>query len=96
MKLRYSLVLALALALVPTLGGAGDEPDANRFNPLDVFEMEWASDPRISPDGERIAYVRNFMDVMKDQRRSNIWTVAFDGGLHRPATSGPGDRHRSR
>ena len=44
--------------------------------------------PRISPDGKRVVYVRNFMDIMKDRRRSNLWIINSDGTEHRPLTSG--------
>jgi len=73
------------LALVLTSGWAAG---ANVLQPLDVFELEWASDPRISPDGERIVYVRNSMDVMTDRTRGRLWILDVDGGLHRPLTSG--------
>jgi len=62
-----------------------------RFRPADVFELEWASDPRISPDGGRVAYVRNGFDVEEDRRRSSIWIVDADGGNHRAVTSGRRD-----
>lgn len=63
----------------------------DRFGAMDVFELEYASDPQVSPDGSRIVYVRNFMDVMTDQRRSNLWIVNADGSRHRPLTSGNRD-----
>ena len=83
----FALVLTV---LVPSLGVAQAEqpPDPRRFQLMDVFELEWASDPQLSPDGTTIVYVRNFMDVMSDRRRSNLWTVSFDGTAHRPLTSG--------
>ena len=28
------------------------------FDPMDVFNLEWATDPRVSPDGKSIVYVR--------------------------------------
>ena len=55
---------------------------------MDVFQLEFASDPQISPDGKRVVYVRNFMDVMKDRRRSNLWIINVDGSEHRPLTTG--------
>ena len=59
----------------------------------DVFEFEYASDPRISPDGKNVVYVRKFSDVMTDKSYSNLWIVSTDGGGHRPLTSGNfGDR----
>ncbi len=54
----------------------------------DIFNLELASDPQISPDGTRVVYVRQFADIMKDQRRSNLWMVSFDGKDHRPLTTG--------
>ncbi len=68
--------------------GLEEVPGPNRsFQALDVFELEWASDPQISPDGERVAYVRNSMDIMADRVRSDIWLVSFDGEDHRPITT---------
>ena len=32
------------------------------FAPMDVFGLEWASDPQVSPDGAQVVYVRNFFD----------------------------------
>jgi acylaminoacyl-peptidase len=78
------LLLALAPAMV-----AADEPAAPRpFEPMDLFSLEYASDPQISPDGSRVVYVRNHMDVMKDRQRSNLWVVGVDGSRHRPLGSG--------
>lgn len=54
----------------------------------DVFELEYASDPQISPDGGRVVFVRNFMDIMTDRRRSNLWIINSDGTGERPLTTG--------
>jgi len=59
-----------------------------RLQSRDIFELEWASDPQLSPDASRIAYVRNSMDIMSDSRRGEIWTVDFAGGNHRPLVTG--------
>jgi acylaminoacyl-peptidase len=67
---------------------AGDGPDPERFSMRDVFELEFASDPRISPDGRQVVYARNFMDIMTDRQRSNLWIVNTDGSDHRPLTTG--------
>ena len=64
------------------------EADTSRFFQLkDVFELEFASDPQISPDSTQIVYIRNFMDIMTDRRRSDLWIVDFSGRMHRPLTS---------
>tara|TARA_R110002073_G_scaffold4213_1_gene27946 strand:+ start:83517 stop:85550 length:2034 start_codon:yes stop_codon:yes gene_type:complete len=55
---------------------------------IDIFNMEYVSDPQISPDGSRIIYVRNFKDIMTDKNLSNLWIVNFDGSNNRPLTTG--------
>lgn len=54
----------------------------------DIFNMEYVSDPQISPDGNQILYVRNFKDIMTDKNLSNIWLVNSDGSKNRPITTG--------
>jgi acylaminoacyl-peptidase len=70
--------------------------DDGKFQLIDVFQLEYASDPRISPDGDHIVYVRSFMDIMKDRRRSNLWILNTDGSDHRPLTSGNENTHSPR
>ena len=55
---------------------------------IDIFNMEFVSDPQISPDGSKIIYVRNFKDVMTDRNLSNLWMTNFDGSNNRPLTTG--------
>lgn len=77
--LKRSLLLVSLLALfAPTLPAESlARGSSNRFEPIDIFEIEWASDPRISTDGTRIVYVRNFMDIMKDRYRSTCgWSTS--------------------
>ena len=72
---------------------AGDLED-EKLELIDVFQLEYAADPQISPDGMYIVYVRSFMDIMADRRRSNLWILNADGSEHRPLTSG-NENHRS-
>ena len=83
--MKRALALGV-LALVPLPASAADP--SSGLQPMDVFALEHASDPQVSPDGSRVVYVRGFMDVMKDRRRSNLWLVSEDGSGHRPLTSG--------
>ena len=87
---HFAVVLLATVVSAPATARQGAPPAAasDRFQPMDVFGLEWASDPQISPDGRRIAYVRNSMDVMTDRRRSQVWLVGADGGDHHPLTSG--------
>ncbi|MEM9899656.1 MAG: hypothetical protein AAF742_09795, partial [Pseudomonadota bacterium] len=59
------------------------ESEKRPFSAMDVFELEYASDPQVSPDGTQIAYVRRSMDIMTDRALSNIWMVSADGKSHR-------------
>jgi dipeptidyl aminopeptidase/acylaminoacyl peptidase len=57
------------------------------LKPLDVFELQWASDPQISPDGRSIAYVRMNFDIKTDRPRGVVWLVGADGRHSRPLSS---------
>ena len=61
---------------------------SNRLEPLDVFGVQVAAAPQISPDGKRIVYVRQSADISSDRRISNLWIINFDGSEHRPLTTG--------
>ena len=74
-------VVILMLCVVATA-------EARPFKNTDVFELESARDPQISPDGSQIAYARATNDIMTDRTRQNIWLVASDGSDHRPLLSG--------
>ncbi|WP_435577905.1 S9 family peptidase [Gilvibacter sp.] len=56
------------------------------FEPLDVFELEYAGDPQISPDGSQIVYRRTGFDIMKDRSFGNLWIVSADGKTHQKLT----------
>lgn len=58
------------------------------LQPLDVFDLEFAADPQISPDGNSIVFVRSSMDIMTDQRVSNLWITDLQGRKMRPLTKG--------
>ncbi len=80
---QSALLLAISLGvLCPLVGGA--ESTRTTMQPIDVFELAWASSPSISPDGSTVAYVRNSMDSVTDERRSQIWLIDFDGTDQRP------------
>ena len=70
--------------LVINLVSAQDKPS---FSRMDVFELEWASDPQISPDGSQVVYARRGMDIMKDRRMSRLWLMSVDGTSHKKLTS---------
>ncbi len=84
-------VFAAPADAVP-LAAAAAGPSRTHFEPMDVFQLEYASDPQISPDGTRVIYVRASMDIMRDRLRSELWLVNADGSGHRRLSDGGSPR----
>jgi len=78
---------AVLFSLLPTVHAFADD-GMKHFHAEDVFELEYANDPRVSPDGSAIVYERRGNDIMTDRTRSNLWIVNVDGSGHRPLVSG--------
>ncbi len=92
MLIRAALI-TMAIAAAAPVAFALDEPPRERprvFVAADVFDLEYADNPRISPDGRWIAYVRVSADIMSDRFRRSIWLVDANGGSHRPLVQGQG------
>lgn len=87
MKPHRVFAAALFLILTATVSASAQTAE-NTFQPMDVFGLEWATDPQIAPGGNQVVYVRNFFDIMTDRARTNLWMVSADGSVHRPLTSG--------
>jgi len=59
------------------------------MRPEDVYELTGVSDPRISPDGARVAYVVWWIDRDANEYRAAVWVAALDGSsAPRQFTSG--------
>ena len=76
MKRYLSIIITLSFLL-----------SQERFSNLDVFNLQYARDPQISPTSSKIIYVRTKMDIMKDGKTSSIWIVDIDGRNHQKLTS---------
>ena len=79
-------LLAAPLIWIPALGFSAEE-SLRSFNAMDVFDIEWVSDPQVAPDGNRVVYVRRSNDIMSDRTRSHLWRIDADGNNHRPLLS---------
>jgi dipeptidyl aminopeptidase/acylaminoacyl peptidase len=55
----------------------------------DLYKFKFLGRPRISPDGQRVAFVVTTIDERKHEYRSAIWMAPVNGGEARPFTSGP-------
>ncbi|MDT0594979.1 S9 family peptidase [Glaciecola petra] len=81
------VVSSFAFATDKTGDSESKKIDNSRFMPADIFELEVATDPQVSPSGETIAYVRRTNDIMTDSTRSSIWLIDVDSGEHKPLLS---------
>jgi dipeptidyl aminopeptidase/acylaminoacyl peptidase len=84
---RAGWVAAASAVLLSSAAASAADSAKPLFKPVDVFDLQWAADPQISPDGRSIAYVRKAMDVKTDRIRSEIWLVDADGKHSRPLSS---------
>src|SRR3954449_8534554 len=59
------------------------------MRPEDVYELANAGDPRIAPDGNRVAYTVTTLDRETSEYRGAVWVANLDGsGEPRRFTSG--------
>ena len=59
------------------------------MKPEDVYELTGVADPRIAPDGSRVAYVVSTIDKESSEYRSAVWVAPLDGpGEPRAFTAG--------
>jgi dipeptidyl aminopeptidase/acylaminoacyl peptidase len=80
----------LVLGLAATVAAA-DDLGRKPFQAEDLFALQAAADPQISPDGQEIAYVREAYDIMSDKPRRTIWTVDTATGAQRPMDGADGE-----
>lgn len=85
MSIRCYIASALLCVAIAS-PAAADAPPA--FVPMDVFALQWADNPVLSPDGRQLIYERHFFDNMKDVRRSNLWLLDSASGAAQPLTTG--------
>jgi len=58
------------------------------LQPIDLFDLEYVNNPKISPDGKQIIYERNYFDIQTDRKYVNLWIINADGSENRPITTG--------
>jgi dipeptidyl aminopeptidase/acylaminoacyl peptidase len=93
-KLALFSLSIISSALSPALGAEKQKESSAHYKAMDIFELEYASAPRISPNGKQVIYSRISNDIMTDNRRSNFWIINADGTNNRPLLSGR-DNYRS-
>jgi len=91
-KLQAMKAMLMAGAVMAFVGGApsvlaqtssaaaSSDATLRRFTAMDLFALESAGDPQVSPDGRSIAYVRRAADIQTDRYRSSIWLIDVASG----------------
>ncbi len=96
MRPRFASSLAtalccLSLAAVLPAADAADEPRPLRLD--DLYAIRSVGDPRVSPDGQWVAFTVRALDAAKDRSDTDIWMAPMSGttagGEAVRLTSGP-------
>src|SRR5262249_33648234 len=78
--LRHCLILIVASLSCRASFGATDKP----WTMNAIMALKTISDPQISPDGSKVAYVVRAADFQRKSYDSQIWIVSVSGGAPRP------------
>ena len=90
------LASVFALLLATTAMAAPAEQASRLLTGDDLFNLEAASDPQISPDGKSVVYVRRSNDIMTDRARSTLWLIDVASGAQTPLVAGAGSHMQPR
>jgi dipeptidyl aminopeptidase/acylaminoacyl peptidase len=82
--IRLYLVFTLLFLAFPFTPARAQHPV---FSYMDVFELQYVSDPQISPDGNTVVYRRMGFDILKDKSVGNLWMIRTDGSAHQKLTT---------
>ena len=88
MRYRLSAISTVALTLAVALGwhagtGAQEKHAANLLTTDRYMDLERVSDAQIAPDGSRVIYTRQHVNVLEDKWDSELWIVNADGSQNR-------------
>ena len=65
--LRAAAPVLIAAALLASPWSAGAQQALDVLTAVDVFDLEFVSDPQVSPDGSRVVFVRQWSDAQTDR-----------------------------
>ena len=87
------LTFTLGLGLV---AGAAAGATTHPFSVHDMLAMDRISDPRVSPDGARVAFTVSATDLEKNKRHTSIYLAAADGSWTRRLTTSEANDSQAR
>jgi hypothetical protein len=74
--IKTAWLLAIMLAAAPTVWAQG--PPA--FTVDEMLKLKRVSDPQLSPDGTKIAFVVTDVSLDQNTRNNDVWVASLDGG----------------
>jgi dipeptidyl aminopeptidase/acylaminoacyl peptidase len=81
------LMLGACAGLLLAAAGPATAAPTRPFSVQDMLAMQRISDPRVSPDGARVAFVVRSTDLEANKGRFDLWLAATDGSFVRRLTS---------
>ena len=85
---RRWMLASLAAALVVWSSASPGAQARKYLDKATFFQMESVSSPQISPDGATVLFSRGYVDMTRDQNRSNLWVINITGERLRQLTDG--------
>ena len=95
LKMKSSLIVTLIAGVTCTPAAAGTATQ----RPLslgDLYSLREVADPRISPDGDWVAYTVTSIDAERDSNNSDLWMTSWDGAPTVQLTHTPESEHTPR
>ena len=92
----FTRLVLLPLALIL---GAPPLRAADEARPLtvdDLFALKTVADPRLSPDGQSVAFTVTWLDADEDRQQTDVWLSPVSGGEATRLTTGPKSATRPR
>ncbi|MGH9849854.1 MAG: prolyl oligopeptidase family serine peptidase [Blastocatellia bacterium] len=80
-----------AIAICLLVSSAISAQTKRPMNYDDIMALKTVGGTAISPDGKQALYTLSYADMKENERRTEIWIVATDGGKPRRFTSGKND-----
>lgn len=79
-----SLLLSSTALHAATPNQIQSSASSRYFEAENIFDLEYASDVQISPDGSKIVYVRASNDIMTDSTHTTLWLLDVKTGKQVP------------
>jgi len=81
------MLAAVASAQPADSGLTESDGQTRRLQIADFFKLESVGDPRVSPDGQWVAFTVRTLDLKKDAAETRLWMVPVAGGEAIPMTA---------